>query len=130
MSGSAAFLACGALGALGLILAALHDISRAGQNGYVLEYAFLATGAVGWALFHWRAMRILEPKARRLWLWATMAVLALLDSAALAARLRPRYPNDAAVGTAVLAATLPLLGLVCYQLICPCCRKQSNCRFE
>ncbi len=112
-----------------MALAALHDISRAGQDNYALEYAFLAAGAVGWAFFNWRAMRILEPRMRRLWLWATMAVLVLLGAAALAARLRPRHPNDAAVGTAVLAVTLPLLGLVCYQLICPCCRKQSKCRF-
>ena len=83
---------------------------------------------MGLAFIHRQALRILAPKRRRVWLWSMIGVMALFDLAALSARLNPKYPNDRAVGTVFLAVTLPLLGLVCYQAICPCCQRGSSCR--
>jgi hypothetical protein len=114
--------------ALFFVWGALHDISRGGESDYTLEYIALAIGAVALACIHRQALRILTPKRRRVWLWITIGVMALFDLAALSARLHPKYPNDAAVGTAFLAVTLPLLALVCYQAICPCCQRGSSCR--
>ena len=118
----------GALLALFFVWGALHDISRGDESDYTAEYIALAIGAVGLAFIHRQALRILAPKRRRVWLWVMIGVMALFDLAALSARLNPKYPNDQAVGTAFLAVTLPLLALVCYQAICPCCQKGSSCR--
>ena len=126
--GNLRVLVAGALLPLYLVFAALHDISRADESDYTLEYICLALGAVGLAYIHRQALRTLTPKRRRMWLWAAIAVIALFDAAALSARLNPKYPNDAVVGTAFLAATLPLLGLLCFQAICPCCRARSGCQ--
>lgn len=121
-------LISGALLSLFLVYAALHDISRADESDYTLEYICLGLGAVGLVFVHRQALRTLAPKRRRVWLWAAIGVVALLDAAALSAHLNPKYPNDAVVGTLFLAATLPLLGLLCFQAICPCCRARSGCR--
>jgi hypothetical protein len=118
----------GALLAVFLVYGALHDISRADESDYAAEYAALAIGGAALAYIHHKALRILTPKARRAWLWVTIGVIVLFDLAALSVRLNPKYPNDAVVGTAFLAVTLPLLGLVCFQAICPCCHGQSGCR--
>ncbi len=118
----------GALLALFFVYAALHDISRADESDYTAEYIGLAVGAVGLVYIHRQALRILAPKRRRVWLWVTIGVMALFELAALNARLNPKYPNDRAVGTAFLAVTLPLLALVCYQAICPCCQRGSGCQ--
>jgi hypothetical protein len=126
--GREGFLVGGALLALFFVYAALHDISRAGESDYTAEYIGLAVGVVGLVYIHRQALRILAPKRRRVWLWVTIGVMALFELAALNARLYPKYPNDRAVGTAFLAVTLPLLALVCYQAICPCCQRGSNCR--
>jgi hypothetical protein len=126
--GREGFLVGGALLALFFVYAALHDISRAGESDYTAEYIGLAVGAVGLVYIHRQALRILAPKRRRVWFWVTIGVMALFELAALNARLYPKYPNDRAVGTAFLAVTLPLLALVCYQAICPCCQRGSNCR--
>jgi membrane protease YdiL (CAAX protease family) len=126
--GTLGVLVGGALLALFLVYAALHDISRAGESDYTAEYIGLAIGAVGLAYIHRQALRMLAPKRRRIWLWVMIGVMALFDLAALSASLNPKYPNDRAVGTAFLAVTLPLLGLACIQAICPCCQRRSSCR--
>jgi hypothetical protein len=126
--GREGFLVGGALLALFFVYAALHDISRAGESDYTAEYIGLAVGAVGLVYIHRQALRILAPKRRRVWLWVTIGVMALFELAALNARLNPKYPNDRAVGTTFLAVTLPLLALVCYQAICPCCQRGSGCQ--
>lgn len=126
--GTFGVLVSGALLALFFVYAALHDISRADESDYTFEYIALALGAAALIYIHRLALRKLAPKRRRVWLWAIIGVIALIDLAALNARLSPKYPNDRAVGTAVLAATLPLLGLVCFQAICPCCRARSGCQ--
>ena len=126
-NGTLGVLVPGALLALFFVYGALHDISRADQSDYTAEYAGLAVGAVALVYIHSQVLRMLAPKRRRIWLWVTFGVMALFDVAALSARLNPKYPNDRAVGTAFLAVTLPLLGLVCFQAICPCCQVGSNC---
>lgn len=127
-NGTLGVLVLCALLALFLVYAALHGISRAGESDYTVEYIALAIGAVALAYIHSQAVRRLAPKRRRVWLWGMIGVMALFDLAALNARLNPKYPNDRAVGTAFLAVTLPLLGLVCFQAICPCCQGRSSCR--
>ncbi|MCE5309516.1 MAG: hypothetical protein LLG20_17880 [Acidobacteriales bacterium] len=122
------FLVGGALIALYFIWAAGHDISRGDESNYTLEYIFLALGAAGLFFIHRQAMRILTFKARRAWLWITIGLIALSDVAALSTRLHPKYPNDAVVGTAFLAVTLPVLGLLCRRAICPRCQRQSSCQ--
>ncbi len=110
------------------VWAALHDIARGGESDYTLEYVFLALGVLALVFIHRMLLRMFTPNGRRVWRWVAIGVLLIVDAGALASRMNPKFPNDVVVGTAVLAATLPLLGLLVFQSICPCCQSRSGCR--
>jgi hypothetical protein len=100
-----------------LVFAALHDISRADQTSYIAEYAALVISGAAFAFIYRKACQVLTFKSKLVWLALTGVLILLFDLAALEARLHPKYPNDWVVGSAFLAVTLPLLGLLGYQLI-------------
>lgn len=100
-----------------LVWAALHDICRADETDYTLEYSVLALAVFALAFIHRWVFRSLTDKGKLVWLSAAAAIVLLFDLAAISATFRPKYPNDAAVGTAFLAISLPLLGFVCYRTV-------------
>ncbi len=86
------------------------------ETDYTLEYGVLALAVPAFALVHRWVFPALTSKGKLTWLSAAAAIILLFDLAALSAKFQPKYPNDAAVGTAFLALSLPLLGWVCYRV--------------
>ncbi len=100
-----------------LVWAALHDISRSAASDLTLEYAVLAISVPVFALVYGLAFRMLDSRGKTAWLGVTLGVLIVFDLSAASARFRPQYPNDFAVGSAFLAASLPVLAILSYRLL-------------
>lgn len=100
-----------------LVFGSLHDISQADETDYTLEYLVLVFSVPAFGWIYWKAFQILMPKGKAVWLAATGAVILLCDLSAVATLRHPKYANDPTVASSFLAATLPVLGLVCYRLI-------------
>jgi len=100
-----------------LVFGSVHDISHADETDYTLEYLVLVFSVPAFGWIYWKAFRVLTPRGKTVWLAVTGAVILLCDLSAVAVLHHPKYANDPMVASSFLAATLPVLGLVCYRLI-------------
>lgn len=100
-----------------LVFGSLHDISHAEETDYTLEYLVLVFSVPAFGWIYWKAFQILTPRGKMAWLGVTGAVILLCDLSAVGTLRHPKYANDSIVASTFLAATLPVLGLVCYRLI-------------
>jgi hypothetical protein len=109
-----------------IVFAALHDISRADEIDYTLEYSFLALCVPAFVFLYRKAMRVLGDKGRIAWLTFAASMVLLFDLAAVSSVLHPKYGNDRSVGVSFLVVALPVAGLMMYHLARSFQRRRSS----
>jgi len=107
-------LSAGTLLVFYLSWAAGHDIAH-GESDPSLEYTVLGLVIPAFA-FLYRAALHLPARARAVWLGGTGLLVLLFDVAAIHVRLHPKYAPDPLMASAFLAAGVPALGFIAYDL--------------
>jgi hypothetical protein len=105
-------LAVASLIAAWCIWAALHDIAQQLSSSYVVESVALAVTVPSLLLLTYSALRLLGKKGRTVWLMVFAGWVLLLDAAAWNSIATGWTRTGAALESAVIAGSIPILVLV------------------
>ena len=109
------FFAFATLILLYFVWACMHDIAH-GDEG-TAEWTVLAICAMAFVLVFWAALRFLGPAAKVAWLIGAGLLIGLFSAGAVSSMFHPKYAKDPMLASTFLAAGLPALGLIGYQLV-------------
>jgi peptidoglycan/LPS O-acetylase OafA/YrhL len=106
------------------VWACMHDIAH-GDEG-TAEWTVLAICAMAFAMVFRLALRFLAPDAKVAWLIGTCLLISLFSAGAVSSVFRPKYAKDPMLASTFLAAGLPALGLIGYQLVREALRRRAR----